>query len=309
MNNESPLIPKGSLMEQKNKGRMRFKIAVFVVLGLHGVAVLALLMQGCKDRSAESGQPSTSASEPRPEIASSSTSNSLPSLDATNTATPENTNVGTAAPPATGPGMPSGIPATGPAGAGVASVPAGPGTGSSTTVTGAEIPPLGGGSDYKVVKGDTLALIAKHSHVSLSALTAANPGVDPKKLKIGQTIHLPISSAPASALASGTPGTAVTSAAPGDAIGSEQVYVVKSGDSLIKIAGQFGVKVKALRAANTLKSDKIRVGQKLKIPAKPAASTTPATAAIPPVGSGAASVPAPVSSGPTPSNPTMPAGR
>ena len=53
-------------MEQKNKGRMRFKIAVFVVLGLHGVAVLALLMQGCKDRSAESGQPSTSASEPRP---------------------------------------------------------------------------------------------------------------------------------------------------------------------------------------------------------------------------------------------------
>ena len=59
---------------------------------------------------------------------------------------------------------------------------------------------------------------------------------------------------------------------------SEQVYTVKSGDSLTRIAGQFGLKVKALRAANSLKTDKIRVGQKLKIPAKSA--TTSATPSV-----------------------------
>jgi len=48
MNNQSPLVPQGSLLEQKNKGRARVKIAVFFVLTIHGVALLALLMQGCR---------------------------------------------------------------------------------------------------------------------------------------------------------------------------------------------------------------------------------------------------------------------
>src|SRR5690348_14585917 len=46
MNN--PLIPQGSLLEQKNKSRARVKIAVFLVLTIHGIGLLALLMQGCK---------------------------------------------------------------------------------------------------------------------------------------------------------------------------------------------------------------------------------------------------------------------
>ena len=37
MNNLSPLIPQGSLLEQKNKGRARVKIAVFFVLHAWGV--------------------------------------------------------------------------------------------------------------------------------------------------------------------------------------------------------------------------------------------------------------------------------
>ena len=34
-------------MEQKNKGRTRVKIAVFFVLAVHGIGLMALLMQGC----------------------------------------------------------------------------------------------------------------------------------------------------------------------------------------------------------------------------------------------------------------------
>src|SRR5205823_4311463 len=48
MNNQSPLVPQGSLLEQKNKGRARVKIAVFFVLAIHGIGLLALLMQGCR---------------------------------------------------------------------------------------------------------------------------------------------------------------------------------------------------------------------------------------------------------------------
>src|SRR3974390_838375 len=48
MNNTSPLLPQGSLLEQKSKNRARVKIAVFVVLAIHGIGLLALLMQGCK---------------------------------------------------------------------------------------------------------------------------------------------------------------------------------------------------------------------------------------------------------------------
>jgi 2',3'-cyclic-nucleotide 2'-phosphodiesterase/3'-nucleotidase len=47
---------------------------------------------------------------------------------------------------------------------------------------------------------------------------------------------------------------------------SETLYVVKSGDSLTRIAKAHGTTVKALKAANGLENDRIVVGAKLKIP-------------------------------------------
>lgn len=46
------------------------------------------------------------------------------------------------------------------------------------------------------------------------------------------------------------------------------VYQVKSGDSLEKIAHANGTTVKALKEVNNLTSDRIRIGQKLKLPTK-----------------------------------------
>ena len=40
-------------------------------------------------------------------------------------------------------------------------------------------------------KGETLAAIARNAKISLSALQAANPGVNPKHLRTGQTVNLP----------------------------------------------------------------------------------------------------------------------
>src|SRR5262249_9196962 len=43
-----PLLPQGTFLEPKNKGRARVRVAVFVVLAVHCIGLLALLMQGCK---------------------------------------------------------------------------------------------------------------------------------------------------------------------------------------------------------------------------------------------------------------------
>jgi LysM repeat protein len=62
----------------------------------------------------------------------------------------------------------------------------------------------------------------------------------------------------------------------GNSSGAGSVYVVKTGDSLTKIARAHGTTVRAMRAANNLKTDRILVGQKLKVPAGDAADATTA---------------------------------
>jgi LysM repeat protein len=147
-------------------------------------------------------------------------------------------------------------------------------------------PPETSGMEYTIVKGDTLAAIAKKNGMTLKALEAANPSVVPTKLKIGQklTILTGGSAAPAAADATGA------------STGGE-VYTIKSGDTLTKIAHSHGTTVKAIEAANSgLDPNHIKVGQKLTIPAKAEAAAPAATAPAP--------EPAPVT--PAPVAPVMP---
>ena len=147
------------------------------------------------------------------------------------------------------------------------------------------------GSEYVVVHGDTLGKIAKSHGVTLSALKAANPGVEPTKLKVGQKLTIP---------AGGTaPAAAGVSTAPDTGMGGVETYVVKSGDTLTKIAKAHGTTAKAIEAASGLSTTKIKVGQKLKIPSK-AEAAAPAPAPLP------AAAPAP---GPVPAPTGTPAGQ
>ena len=129
-----------------------------------------------------------------------------------------------------------------------------------------------GATEYTIVKGDSFSTIAKKFHVSVKAITDANPGVQPTKLQIGQKLHIPAPTAPATPALTGTAPVASATT------GGEQTYTVKSGDNLTKIAARFGTTIKALRAANSLKTDSIKVGQKLKIPAKASAPVAVPTA-------------------------------
>jgi LysM repeat protein len=243
MNNQSPLIPQGSLLEQRNKGRARVKIAVFLVLAIHGIGLMALLMQGCKkEPEANTGTGAEATNAP-----DMSTNAGPAFVEPTNT--PPASNVTAAASP------------TNPAPASPPIEPVQPPTAPAQSAT-----------DYVIVKGDTFSTVAKKFHVSLKALVDANPSVEPTKLKIGQSVHIP---APVMSASSGPTSHPALS----DGAASGQTYTVKSGDSLTKISSQFGISIKSLRSANNLKTDKIVVGQKLTIPGKTSttASSTPAS--------------------------------
>jgi len=230
MNNQSPLVPQGSLVEQKNRGRARLRIVVFFILAVHGIGLLALLMQGCKQDKAADG--TTEAANTNPPPALEATNPVVATSPAPSTAT---TAVATPTPP------PSVQP----------------------------VPPPGP-QDYVIVSGDNFSSLAKKFGVATKALEDANPGVEPTKLQIGQKIHVPAPVASAAAAPASAPATA-------DTTDGEQMYTVKSGDTLSSIGRQFGVRIKAIRTANNLATDRIVVGQKLKIPAKTGAPATLAT--------------------------------
>ena len=235
MNNPNPFVPLGSNLEQKNKARVRVRLAVFFILAINVVGLMALLMQGCRK-----------PAEPEPEAAAT---NAPPPFEAPTNIVETNVasaNVPTNAAPEMNPAMP------------------------------------GAGQEYTIVKGDTLSAIAKKFGVTWKMIEDANPGVQPTRLQPGKTLHIP-PPAPPAATSAGTAATAPTGAA-----GSELTYKVQSGDTLTKIARQFGTSVKALRAENNLTTDNIKVGQVLKIPGK---TSAPAPAAPP--DSAPASNPAP----------------
>jgi len=206
------------MLEQKNQGRAKFKLAVFCVIGVHVVGLMALLLtQGCKR---EQVPP---AGDVQPPLADVSTN--LPTMDG------YSNDVATAASNAV----------------------------AATTAIPAPPPLTSTGTEHVIVKGDTFYDLAKKYNVTMQALKDANPTVNPAKLQLNQKIVIPAPTAPA---------TAVTPPVTTPTVPGETTYKVVSGDNLTKIGQKFGVSPSAIRSANNLTSDRIVVGQTLKIPAK-----------------------------------------
>jgi LysM repeat protein len=240
MNTPSPLIPQGSLGDQKPRNKSNVYIAVFAILLFHVVLLGALLLQGCKDRpanTADSGNPSN-----LPPV----TFSNQPVVEAT--VTPPVTNVPVAPPPPV----------------------------VLNTATNVEVAPAAA-TEHVVAKGESFYTIAKKYGLKTEEIAKANPGVDSKKLRIGQKIKVPERAA--AATTAGAAGAVNGIPAPGPMTSDANTYVVKTGDNLIKIAKNHGLSVRDLKAANHLRTDRIVAGQKLKLPAKAAApEPAPATA-------------------------------
>lgn len=146
------------------------------------------------------------------------------------------------------------------------------------------VAPVGGGSTVVVQRGDTLSGICVRHRVKMSAVVAANPGLNPNHIRVGQKIVLPgaavaaVAEKPAAKVklaAADAPVTAANTTAPVKTksafkayTGPTKTYKVRSGDSLGKIAYESGITIRALKDLNKLTKDSIRVGQELLIPAE-----------------------------------------
>lgn len=231
-NNPSPLVPQGTLPDSRGKSRVQF--TVLTILAVHAVVLGVVLLQGCKRTSADPNlELQALATNTPPPEAIAPPPIAVPPPQVAQVPPPQPIQVETQAPPPT-------IPIAAP---------------SEQTSIPSQLPTATGASQHVVVKGDTFSTIAKKYGVTTKAVAEANAGVDPTRLKIGQKLAVP-----APRMATGATGSGTTT--------GEKTYVVKSGDTLFKIAKNYGVSAKTLRVANHLRTDQIKVGQKLVIPTK-----------------------------------------
>lgn len=100
------------------------------------------------------------------------------------------------------------------------------------------------GDTYIVKSGDTLYGIANRYGLTVDELKRMN-NLTSNTLSIGQVLKVSGSTTPSE---------------------SDEYYVVKSGDSLYKIANQFGTTVDELKRMNNLTSNLLSIGQRLRIP-------------------------------------------
>lgn len=258
MNTPSPINPLSPLSQQA-RGKSNVRLAVISIIALHAVFFGGLLLQGCKPKTVDQS------------LAGRDTGASVPTTPVT---PPVPTNVALFGPGTTQPAL-TGDPYDQP---GVALTPSVPTNETWVTSTPPPVEPVQptlppSTSEYVVKARDTMGQIAKNHGISLATLLQANPGIEPLRMRIGDKIQIP-----AVAAQSGGAAAIEDPNAP-----NTTTHVVKSGENLTRIAKTYGVTLKELRAANNLKTDRILVGKKLKIPAAaPAGQGGTAETGLPP---------------------------
>ncbi|MTW87155.1 LysM peptidoglycan-binding domain-containing protein [Virgibacillus dakarensis] len=96
---------------------------------------------------------------------------------------------------------------------------------------------------YVIQPGDTLNFIANRLEVVVSRIVAANPGIDPYNLRVGQTICIP--ACPPNHFA----------------------YIIQPGDTLYRISQTFNVTISSILEANpSIDPNSLRVAQRICIP-------------------------------------------
>jgi membrane-bound lytic murein transglycosylase D len=120
-------------------------------------------------------------------------------------------------------------------------------------------------------RGETLGHIARRYRVSQAMLMAANPRLNPRRIRIGQRIVVPTGGVPSTKMAR-------RMAAPVVAAGTSTsaFHRVRRGETISEIADEYGVTQRELRAWNRLDArGRIRAGQRLRVVSPEAPATPP----------------------------------
>jgi LysM repeat protein len=268
MNTPSPLVPQGTL---PTRGKSTFFFKVLMIITVHVVVIGGMLLQGCKDTTKDATSTTPSGDQSQTAATTPNPNDSLPPV--TTAAGLSNAQPSTApAPIAQAPLSPApAITSAPPVNTAPIAAPIAPVANISATA------PTTDAKEYVIASHDTLGAIAHRNGISLKTLLEANAGINPKKLQIGQKIQIPAGSGSVASATSSAPGTFDPMAAPS---GDSEGYVVKTGDTLSKIAKANHTSYKKIMALNDLKTTSIRVGQKLKLPVAKSATTESVAAPV-----------------------------
>lgn len=128
---------------------------------------------------------------------------------------------------------------------------------SATPSPPASIPRQANASDgetHVVKPGETLLGIANRYGATLSGMMQLN-NLKKEGVGVGQRLKVPS-------------GKVASDGANGVATRDSRTHVVKRGDTLTRIAAQYGISMDVIRQANKMKSDEVQLGQRLHIPSR-----------------------------------------
>lgn len=242
MNNPNPLIPQGSLLEQQAKGKPHLRIALCIAAA-HVVFLGLLLMQGCKRE--DETPPSTELAPEQIPFGRLDVENLYPTneVELEPPSVVDVTQNDTSRIDRLPPGRPQLPP--------LYEQP--PLREATVAPPATEVPLV---KEHAVEQGDTYTSLARNYQTTVSAIAKANPNADPTRLRVGQKLLIPPPDAPQQA-----------EAQPQELAPGVEMYTVKSGDTLTSIAKAHRTTVSAIRELNDLRTDRILVNQKLRIPA------------------------------------------
>lgn len=132
--------------------------------------------------------------------------------------------------------------------------------------TGSTPAPSGRARAHTVVAGETFYGIARRYGVTAAQLRALNPDVDMDALEVGDELRLPAAARDSRAGAQPRPQAPASTGAQTQQPRGTRSHVVASGETLFGIARRYGVTVDAIRRANQMETDQVRVGQRIVIP-------------------------------------------
>ncbi|MFL5473795.1 MAG: LysM peptidoglycan-binding domain-containing protein [Gemmatimonadales bacterium] len=125
--------------------------------------------------------------------------------------------------------------------------------------------------EHFMARGETLGHIARRYHVNQAMLLAANPKLNPRRVRIGQRVVVPTGGIPSTRVARRMAERVVAAGT-----STATFHRVRRGETISEIAVEYGLTQRELRTWNNLNGiGRIRIGQKLRVVSPDAVNPIP----------------------------------